>query len=118
MTPIDIPHYRGEQQYNDALTRTRNLVERTIGIWKRRFPVIAYGLRLKIDTVMSIIVATAVLHNLARNMNEPEPPLPDEIVEQELNYLIDAGHIEVPYQQNPPVAHAQLEIINYFANLL
>jgi hypothetical protein len=33
------------------------------------------GLRLKLDTTQAVIVATAVLHNIACNENEPEPPV-------------------------------------------
>ncbi len=35
-------------------------------MWKRRFACLAIGMRLKLKTVITIIVATAVLHNIAR----------------------------------------------------
>jgi len=44
--------------------------------------ILSLGIRVKIQTAQDIIVATAVLHNIARNHNEEEPPvyvdLPDE----------------------------------------
>lgn len=93
------------------------MIERVFGIWKRRFPVLAYGLRLKLDTVLSIIPAIAVLHNIARDMHEPEPPLPGDINANELEYLIETGEIpDVPQPQDPIMFQNQL-IQNYFTNL-
>ena len=34
--------------YNAAFKKVRSSVERTIGIWKKRFPVLKYGLRFRI----------------------------------------------------------------------
>lgn len=84
-TPLLNPNGRAQELYNESLIRTRNSVERAIGLWKRRFPIMAYGARLKLRTVKTIIIATAVLHNIAIDMNEPEPPLPEEINANELS---------------------------------
>lgn len=65
---------RATQDYNKSLIATRNVVERQYGLWKRRFPVLAYGLRLKKENCQKVIIACAVLHNLAIDANEPEPP--------------------------------------------
>ncbi|XP_011883917.1 PREDICTED: putative nuclease HARBI1, partial [Vollenhovia emeryi] len=82
LTPLLHPTTAAENLYNNAHIRTRNIVERVFGVWKRRFPVLSLGMRVKMETVQDIIVATAVLHNIARNHNEEEPPaccdLPDE----------------------------------------
>lgn len=72
--------------------RTRRIVERTFGIWKRRFPCLSKGLQTKLITSTTIITACAVLHNLAltfndvmeveeeaaeaENINDEVPPLP------------------------------------------
>ncbi|XP_018369686.1 PREDICTED: putative nuclease HARBI1, partial [Trachymyrmex cornetzi] len=83
LTPLLHPTTAAENKYNNAHIRTRNIVERVFGVWKRRFPVLSLGMRLKIQTVQDIIVATAVLHNIARDQNEEEPPecinIPDDI---------------------------------------
>lgn len=50
--------------------RTRIIVERTFGIWKRRFPCLSRGLSTKLLTSTSIIVACAVLHNLSLISND------------------------------------------------
>jgi hypothetical protein len=60
---------------------------------------------------MTIIVATAVLHNLALSMDDVDPPpIPEELNEHELNRLIEDGQIpDVHYVANEPVgAGAQL----------
>ncbi|KAK5648020.1 hypothetical protein RI129_002912 [Pyrocoelia pectoralis] len=116
LTPLLNPNGRAQQLYNNSLIRTRISIERAIGVWKRRFPIMAYGTRLKLDTILTIIVATTVLHNLAIDMNEPEPPLPEEVNINELHYLIEMGQIpEVPQNNNAHQHVAQL--INYFSNL-
>ncbi|XP_015371814.1 PREDICTED: putative nuclease HARBI1 [Diuraphis noxia] len=48
-------------RYNESLIRTRNTVERNYGVWK------------------SIIVATAVLHNIACNFREITPRVSTEV---------------------------------------
>ncbi|ENN83248.1 hypothetical protein YQE_00393, partial [Dendroctonus ponderosae] len=94
LTPLRNPNNREQNLYNEALIRTRVTIERAIGVWKRRFPILAYGSRLKVETTLYIITATAVLHNIAREMNEPEPPQGDEISINELDYLIDIGQLQ------------------------
>ncbi|CAF4915426.1 unnamed protein product [Pieris macdunnoughi] len=80
LTPILSPVSDHEQRYNYAQIKTRNTIERTFGVWKRRFPVIALTLRLSLRTVQAVIIATAVLHNICRSYNlaevSPEVELP------------------------------------------
>ncbi|XP_049872110.1 putative nuclease HARBI1 isoform X1 [Pectinophora gossypiella] len=64
--PEDAPSVR----YNRAQIKTRNVVERTFGIWKRRFPCLSRGLGNKLSTVSHIIVSCAVLHNLSLILND------------------------------------------------
>lgn len=116
LTPVADPVTRGQTLYNESHIRTRNTVERTIGNWKRRFPVLAYGLRIRLDTVVAIIPATAVLHNIAKDMHEPEPPIPQDIDEQELDYLINMG--QVPDVYNGVGIQYQNQLVEqYFTNL-
>lgn len=60
-------------RYNESSIRTRNTVERSYGVWKRRFPILATGVNVKISSFQSIHVATAVLHNIACNFGEITP---------------------------------------------
>lgn len=66
-------------KYNESLIRTRNTVERSYGVWKRRFPIIATEINVKNTSSQSIIVATAVLHNIACNFGESVPRVTTEI---------------------------------------
>ncbi|KAI4470584.1 hypothetical protein MML48_1g14935 [Holotrichia oblita] len=116
LTPLLNPITRAENLYNEAHIRTRNCVERSYGVWKRRFPVLANGVRLQIRTIQSVVVATAVLHNIACDEGEEVPP-----VDADIEAAINADNI-IPQEQN--YYHAAYNnrtrhnlIVNYFNNL-
>lgn len=44
LTPLRVTHTAGEALYNESHIRTRNVIERCFGIWKRRFSALATGL--------------------------------------------------------------------------
>lgn len=72
---------RAENLYQSAHISTRNVVERFNGQWKKRFPCLWIGMRFrKLETVLDVIVATAVLHNLCKMHGDivPPPLLPNE----------------------------------------
>lgn len=73
MTPFLNPTDEGQNIYNEAQIRTRNVVERSYGVWKKRFPILAVGINMNLEFVESIIVATAVLHNIACYFGEQIP---------------------------------------------
>jgi hypothetical protein len=75
ITPLLNPTAGAETLFNESQIRTRNPVERQYGVWKRRFPILSLGMRMKIDTVLAVIVATAVLHNIACDSKDEEPPM-------------------------------------------
>ena len=72
MTPFRNPVGAAENRYNRSHTRTRSAVERMFGIWKRKFPCLKFGIRVKLATAMSVITTTAVLHNIAIDLKEPD----------------------------------------------
>lgn len=74
VTPLLQTSNRVEEIYNESLIRTRNVVERQYGVWKRRFPILSFGFRTKLDTTMAAIVACAVLFNITRAHDGEEPP--------------------------------------------
>lgn len=111
LTPLLHPNNAAQQRYNNCHIRTRNTVERQYGLWKRRFPILALGMRVSPDLVKTIIVATAVLHNIAIDVRE-EAPIQDNLpeegemeeVENEINGGIDNDNMR------------QRLINNYFIN--
>lgn len=109
MTPLLNPVTRAEQLYNAAHIATRNVVERSYGVWKRRFPSLSMGLRVKLPTALNIIIATAVLHNIAINRNDNDPD-DVEIIDAEWPHEDGVGENRNDVRRNL--------IDNYFANLL
>ena len=83
LTPLNTPTTAPERAYNSAQVLARNCIERTIGILKRRFPALKYGLRLKLSNTLRVIVATVVLHNIATTLREDEPNDDDDAQLQE-----------------------------------
>ncbi|XP_011268108.2 putative nuclease HARBI1 [Camponotus floridanus] len=79
LTPLLETHTQAEELYSESQIRTRNVVERSFGVWKRRFAALAFGLRIKPLNAQTVIVATAVLHNIALNQGEPDPPIDFDI---------------------------------------
>ncbi|KAJ8911942.1 hypothetical protein NQ315_016286 [Exocentrus adspersus] len=83
LTPLQTTNTEPERLYNEALVRSRNVVERQYGVWKRRFPILSRGIQVDVNTAMTIIIVTAVLHNIAVEMNEDLPDNFDNPVEIE-----------------------------------
>ena len=78
--------FSSEEGENDLRKRLFNLrhaglrtecTENIFGMWKRRFPIVR-NLRNHFDNALEIVMATAVLHNLAVLWNEGEPYEADE----------------------------------------
>lgn len=74
MSLLAIPNKRVQHLYDESQIQTRNSVEQQIDIWKMRFLLLRYELCCKIYTSLSIIVATEVMQNITRDMNEELPP--------------------------------------------
>ncbi|XP_042867539.1 putative nuclease HARBI1 [Penaeus japonicus] len=69
LTPILSPSNDKEKNYNTAHAKTRNTIERAFGVLKRRFACLGQPLRTKLETSKRLIMACAVLHNLAITEN-------------------------------------------------
>lgn len=100
MVPFLCPANQEQRAYNTALRRTRMKVECSIGVLKRRFPCLHFGMRLKRRTLLSVIVACAVLHNIAIKWHEDDSfdSLPDDddcsIANVESNSSQDSSGVE------------------------
>lgn len=101
MTPLDTARSLQEQLYNESQIRTRNPIERTFGVWKRRFPALALGMQVHWENTFSIIIATAVFHNILRRANEKVPP--------------DDPHVRLPAPWN--ILLQQGEMGNFHQNI-
>lgn len=62
--PLAIVTNQSERSYQNAQTRSRNVVERTFGLLKRRFPCLFLGLDFKLQKVQDVIIACCILHNM------------------------------------------------------
>lgn len=64
-----------EQMYQRAHISSRNVVERFMGQWKKRFPCLWIGMCFrKLAIVQDVIVATAVLHNFCKEQGDTQQP--------------------------------------------
>ncbi|XP_071161090.1 putative nuclease HARBI1 [Mytilus edulis] len=79
MTPYIRPTEPYRERFNTAHTHTRCCIERTFGWWKKRFYCLHAELRLQPEKVCTLIMACAVLHNLAIEMREPMEDPDDEV---------------------------------------
>lgn len=118
ITPLSNPVKRQEQLFNESQIRTRNCIERKFGQWKRRFPILAFGIRLKVEKVEAVVIATAVLENIAKLLNEPDPPNNEE-EEAAINFVDNVNiephvHFHNILNINYAVRH---QLINYFNEL-
>ena len=64
MTPVPNPVTTKQKRY-EAHIETRIKVERMFGLWKQRFRCLMIPLRTHLNKTLTIIVATACLHNFA-----------------------------------------------------
>lgn len=108
--PTDVHHL-----YNESQIRTRNVIERTFGLWKRRFPILSMGMRMKLNTVQNVIVACAVLHNIAIDGRDILPPVPIENFEE----ILAASIIEnpIPQQSSGEPNVRDTDLFPYFSTL-
>jgi len=100
MIPLQDCHTPAKQLYNESQIRTRNVIERFFGVWKRRFPVMAVGLRVQLIRVFPIITATLILHNIARRFRD-EVPSRSEITLTPWEELLAQDDIQINYIANP-----------------
>lgn len=73
LTPILNPSSAAERRYNTAHIKTRNTIERAFGLWKSRFRCLHGTLRFVPRRCCRVIIATAILHNLAILEKAPYP---------------------------------------------
>ncbi len=81
LTPVPHPRSNAEVNYNKAHRRTRNIIERALGVLKSRFRCIDKSgghLRFSDSKCARVISAASILHNLAIEMGLPSPDWSDD----------------------------------------
>lgn len=116
LTPLRDPVTDGEKLYNESQIRTRNVVERVFGCWKRRFPALSMKIRTYLERVQPIIVATAVLHNICKKYQDPMPPLLAPNMDQDNEPTNEEDNIVYTVARNDDRNRSQL--INTYFNRL
>lgn len=114
LTPVSNPRTQAESLFNESQIRTRNTIERAFGVLKRRFPVLSMGIRLSLQTAMSVVIACGVLHNIAIRQKETEPQLEDELTAFDINEPEDNTDLNERIIDN---SSRSFLINNYFFNL-
>lgn len=117
LVPLISPNTNAELLYNESQIRTRNTIERLFGVWKRRFPILSLGIRTTPDRAQAIIVATAVLHNLASVLGESIPPIDPNIMNQEPIHEEWNVPLAVEERGNNKTSVRTSLIRDYFSNL-
>ena len=98
MTPYCNPTTPTECNYNQLLKKERKIIERCFGQLKRRFPILQYVCRVKLDNVVKILGDT-----------EFEPAEEIEHVQDDVE---DANiHEEVPLRQQGEEIRNNLSIV-------
>ncbi|KAL3871268.1 hypothetical protein ACJMK2_039275 [Sinanodonta woodiana] len=64
LTPYNAATTTKQKKYNDALCKTRVIIEQTFGILKRRFPCLHTGMRVSPDKASLYTLSCVVLHNI------------------------------------------------------
>lgn len=88
ITPLVNVNISAENVFIESEIRTRTPIERTFDVWKRRFQILFTEIRLNIRKSQCLIIATAILHNIATTDKEEElPSLPIDI-EEAINFVM------------------------------
>jgi hypothetical protein len=66
------------KKFNKRLSRGRILVEQTIGAWKMRFPILKQTCRIRKRNVTTIVMGTAILHNILNSLGIELPEFMQE----------------------------------------
>ncbi|XP_049694849.2 putative nuclease HARBI1 [Helicoverpa armigera] len=114
LTPLQTPMTPAEHLYNESQIRSRNVVERTYGVWKNRFPILSKKILLSVSRVQAVIVACAVLHNIAIDMRDDHFEAIYSVGEPDEHDVVNQSSLE-----NVGDATVRSNLINdYFGSLL
>lgn len=101
-----------EISYQNAQTRSRNVVERTFGVLKRRFPCLALGLDIGLEKVQDVIVACCILYNML--LLETNENANDVVFREEIEFQDDVAMRLDLERQIQPMTIQNFLISNHF----
>ena len=80
---------QAQKDFIRMFIKLRIKVEHAFGILKKFFPALLYGLRKdKVLNSQATVFAAVVLYNMARDFNEPEPILPQDMTIGQFDQLV------------------------------
>jgi len=81
--------------FNHRHSSLRNVIERTFGVLKKRFPIIASGIEPHyfVDTMTDIVLACRILHNFLCGVDN------DDCLLEEVDCELMQGDIDVSHSQ-------------------
>ncbi|KAF2895793.1 hypothetical protein ILUMI_10382 [Ignelater luminosus] len=111
-----------ERHYNSSHIKIQSAIKGLFGVFKKRFPILAYVYRLTTENFLTIIVTASVLHNIAivSLADYEAPPMPIELDERIFNQLIIHDIAPINNEADPDLAAATRTplINNYFHGLV
>lgn len=103
-----VPRTRSETAYNRAHVLTRNIIEWTNGLLKKRFQVLCKEMRFSPERCANIVVACAVLHNFGISVG-------DVVINEDAAIDIDDHHFHFAPQNDVAGLEVRQNIIlNHF----
>ena len=104
-----------QRLYNRRLKRFRVWIEHTFGMWKKMFPIFLSEFRKdKRENSQATIIASIVLYNIARDLNEEEPELPDTISAIEFNRIMADSFERTPANLSDENYYTRDQVIRTF----
>ena len=86
-----------QRLFNRRLKRFRCWIEHTFGMWKKMFPIFLSAFRkYKCENSQATIIASIVLFNIARDLGEKEPTLPETVTPAEFDRIMEESFDRTP----------------------
>ena len=90
LTPFLNPNTRPQELFNFSHKSSRVRIEMAIGQLKRRFSCLKTPLRISLERVSATVMACCILHNICKEMRDPDP---DVQVQEEREEEVDEEQI-------------------------
>ena len=104
-----------QRLYNRRLKRFRVWIEHTFGMWKKMFPIFLSALRkYKIINSQATIISSIVLYNIARDLEEEEPTLPETVSAEEFDRIMADSFDRTPSHLSDQNYYIRDQVVNQF----